>query len=315
MNATKGDAWKVLEAMLRLKKKKNYSIIIGAEATEAPESYGILEVNGDDVTGIVEKPQKKGSGLRSNAVYLMHKDFFSHLKSVKPHEHSVIHALQDYIKKEKNVGAARCGKTISLKYPWHVLEVNKILLELGKPRISKKAKIHKTAVIQGRVTIGDKASIAPYVVIEGPAYVGEGTEIRSNCLLRPYSSVGRNCVIGFGTEIKNSVIYDRSKTHKNFFGDSVVDEDCRPGWGTVTANRRLDRKNIFVRVNEKEVDTGTTSLGAFLGKGVHTGILCALMPGVRIGADAFIGPNTPVIGDIQDRETIYAEFKWVKKRK
>ena len=83
----------------------------------------------------------------------------------------------------------------------------------------------------------------------------------------------------------------------------------------MTANRRLDRKNIFVRVNEKEVDTGTTSLGAFLGKGVHTGILCALMPGVRIGADAFIGPNTPVIGDIQDRETIYAEFKWVKKRK
>ncbi len=315
MNATKGDAGKVLEPMLRLKKKKDYNIIIGAEETVAPETYGVLEVNGDDITGIVEKPQGKGTGLRSNGVYLMQRNFFNYLKSVKPHEHSVVHALQDYIKKEKNVGAARCGKTISLKYPWHVLEVNKTLLDLSKPRISRKARIHKSAVIEGKVIIEDKVTIAPNVVIEGPAYVGEGTEIRSNCLLRPYSSVGRNCVLGFGTEIKNSVIYDRTKTHNNYLGDSVVDEDCRPGWGTVTANRRLDRKNIFIRVNEKEIDTGTTSLGAFLGKGVHTGILCALMPGVRIGPGALIGPNTPVMGDVQDGETVYAKFETVKKKK
>jgi bifunctional UDP-N-acetylglucosamine pyrophosphorylase/glucosamine-1-phosphate N-acetyltransferase len=47
------------------------------------------------------------------------------------------------------------------------------------------------------------------------------------------------------------------------------------------------------------VDSGQRKLGAIFGDGVKTGINVSIFPGVKIGADAWIGPGAIVRTDVQ----------------
>ena len=50
-----------------------------------------------------------------------------------------------------------------------------------------------------------------------------------------------------------------------------------------------------------------------MGENSKTGINCSLMPGVLIGSNCNIGPNSVVFENIEDNTTFYTEFKGIKK--
>jgi bifunctional UDP-N-acetylglucosamine pyrophosphorylase/glucosamine-1-phosphate N-acetyltransferase len=79
----------------------------------------------------------------------------------------------------------------------------------------------------------------------------------------------------------------------------VIGADCNLGAGTITANLRLDDGPVKVLVRDKVLDSGQRKLGAFIGDGVKTSIGASIMPGVKIGASAWIGP-TVVYKDVEE---------------
>jgi len=176
--------------------------------------------------------------------------------------------------------------------------VVKYFLDKELPRVSSTASISPSATVDGRVTIAENVRVLENTVIRGPAYIGRNTVIGNNCLVRDYSHICDDCVIGFSTEIKGSYVGRRCWTHMNYVGDSVIGEECNFGAGTITANWRLDEKTVPVRIEGKPVDTGREKFGAVIGNGCRTGVNASIMPGIKIGPGALIGPGVVVSADL-----------------
>jgi bifunctional UDP-N-acetylglucosamine pyrophosphorylase/glucosamine-1-phosphate N-acetyltransferase len=70
------------------------------------------------------------------------------------------------------------------------------------------------------------------------------------------------------------------------------------GAGTIVANLRFDDKPVKMMISGKLVDSGRRKLGVVLGDDVQTGINVSLMPGVKIGSGAVVGPGMTVVRDV-----------------
>lgn len=193
----------------------------------------------------------------------------------------------------------------AVKYPWHLLHLLPALLQelpSGRTR-HKESEIHETAVIEGNVVIEEGVRILPHAVIIGPSTIGKGTIVGNNALVRG-SSIGEKCVIGFGTEVKNSVLASHVWTHSTYIGDSVIGENVSFGAGCVTGNLRLDEGEISSQVGGDKVETGLTKFGTAIGDHCRIGIHVGINPGVKIGRDTFVGGGCMVGQDIPDQSFV-----------
>jgi len=299
-----------------LEKSKKENLVLLGKKTSQPWNYGILKLKGDKVEEIIEKPKKgkEPSKIRIVGIYLLPLNFFDYYKKIKEHTYTYEDTLQLYMK-ENDVRVLIIEKEIvSLKYPWDLFQVNKSLMDMYlKPKISQTAKIAKNTTIEGKVFIGEGVNIFESATIKGPCYIGENSIIGNNSLIREYTNVEQNSLIGANAEVVRSIFQENVHVHSGFFADSVVSPDCNIGAGTITANVRLDRKNIESAVNGEKIDTSLKSFGAVLGQNTRIGIHVSLMPGVLIGSNSIIGPRSLVMENIEDNTLFYTKFKGIKK--
>jgi bifunctional UDP-N-acetylglucosamine pyrophosphorylase/glucosamine-1-phosphate N-acetyltransferase len=127
-----------------------------------------------------------------------------------------------------------------IKYPWHIFKVMEYMLDNAEPCIASSARISKKATIEGKVVLGENVRVLENAVIRGPVYVGPNSIIGNSALVRDYSHIGASSVVGYSTEVKHSYIGDNCWFHSNYVGDSIIDDNCSLGSGTVLANFRLD---------------------------------------------------------------------------
>jgi bifunctional UDP-N-acetylglucosamine pyrophosphorylase/glucosamine-1-phosphate N-acetyltransferase len=185
-----------------------------------------------------------------------------------------------------------------IKYPWHMFKVMEYFLDNAQPYIASSAHISEKANIEGKVILSDNVKVLENAVIRGPVYIGANSIIGNNALVRDYSHIGSNSVIGYSTEVKHSYVGNNCWFHSNYIGDSIVDDDCSLGAGTVLANFRLDERDIQIKVGDSLIDTGYDKLGAIVGRGCRIGVNASLMPGVRVGPDSFVGPQVCLRQDL-----------------
>jgi len=198
----------------------------------------------------------------------------------------------------------------AIKYPWHIFGVVRYFLDRCKPSISPSAQISPKAVVEGRVIIEDDVRVLENAVIRGPAYIGAKSIIGNGALIRDYSHIGRNCVVGYCTEVKGSYIGDGCWFHSSYVGDSIIDDNCSLAAGTVLANFRFDEKNIKVSVGGESIDTGLDKFGAIMGSDSKTGINASIMPGVRIGPNSFVGSHVCLMKDLPPNRMVLMEPRY-----
>ena len=197
-----------------------------------------------------------------------------------------------------------------IKYPWHIFKVMEYFLDNAQPYIASSACISEKASIEGKVILRDNVRVLENAVIRGPVYIGANSIVGNNALVRDYSHIGSNSVIGYSTEVKHSYIGDNCWFHSNYIGDSIVDDNCSLGAGTVLANFRLDEGNIQIKVAGSLVDTGYDKLGAIVGRGCRIGVNASLMPGVRVGPDSFVGPQVCLRQDLGASKMVLLESRY-----
>jgi len=86
--------------------------------------------------------------------------------------------------------------------------------------------------------------------------------------------------------------------HLSYVGDSILGEGCSLGAGTITANLRFDNAKVKSKVRGALVASNRRKLGAILGDKVKTGINVSILPGVKIGSGAWLGPGAIVEKDV-----------------
>lgn len=317
LNAERIDAREHIGLILDKFRNDGSKLILLAGKTETPWLYGILKVKGGKMIDLIEKPEpgKEPSDLKVVGTYFLPKEFLTYLKKVPVDMYSLEQAFISYAK-DKEIEVIDINRdTFSLKYPWHLFDMKKYLFNrFLEERIDKTAEIAESAKIQGKVFIGENVKIFEGAVIKGPCYIGNNCIIGNNALVREYTSLEKGCLVGGFAEITRCIFQEDAHTHSGYFGDSVLGKGCRIGAGTVTANIRIDRKEIKSEVKKKEINTRLKQLGSIIGKNTKIGINVSLMPGVLIGSGCNIGPHSIVLNNIEDNTTFYTKAESVIKK-
>lgn len=285
------------------------SYLAGVERDDYfPGGYLIVDSQ-DRINGIVEKPGE--ANRPSNLVSLVahiHADATKLMQAIEaqykiaatPDDH--YERAMDALMPEQVFKVARYrGHWSALKYPWHVLDImDYFLSQIKGQTVEEGAFVHKNAALVGDVFIAAGAKVFPGAAVVGPAYIGSGTIVGNNALVRA-SMVLDHCEVGYTTEVARSYVADHCSMHACRVLDSVFAPNVNFSAGCTTANLRMDRSSVSMRVKGEKMDTGRSKLGAVIGQGAFLGVDVMTMPGIKIGEGAQVGPGAHVYSDLSDR--------------
>lgn len=269
-----------------------------------PEHYGIVKHENQYITDILEKPKpnEAPTNLANAGIYVFSKGIFEKIRQTQlsPRgELEITDTFKRIIEEKSPILAVQIptDEWLDIGRPWDLLEANKWALSRIMPKVN--GKIEDNVHLIGAVTVCEGACVRSGGYVEGPTFIGENSDIGPNCYIRPYTHIGKQVHIGNACEIKNSIIMNNTKIgHLSYVGDSVIGEGCNFGAGTLIANYRFDAMTVKMMVKEQVLDSGRAKLGVFLGDNVKTGINTALMPGVKVGNNCWIGPNVVLYRDL-----------------
>lgn len=198
-----------------------------------------------------------------------------------------------------------------VEYPWEVLaNIGDFIIELGKTL--PKDKFDHT---QEDIWIAKDVTIAKTATLNGPLIIDEGTEVRPGAFIRGKVIVGKDCVVGNSTELKNVVLFNTVQVpHYNYVGDSILGTHSHMGAGSITSNVKSDKTLVVVKDGEEKIETGLKKFGAMLGDYVEVGCGSVLNPGTVIGRNVNIYPLSSVRGVVKANSIYKKQGEIVEKR-
>ncbi|MFR8738253.1 MAG: UDP-N-acetylglucosamine pyrophosphorylase [Eubacterium sp.] len=197
------------------------------------------------------------------------------------------------------------------EYPWEVLaDIGDFILKLGdklpKDEFTKKG---------DNIWIHKSVTIAPTATLNGPLIIDEGTEVRPGAFIRGKAIVGKNCVVGNSTELKNVVLFNTVQVpHYNYVGDSILGTHSHMGAGSITSNVKSDKTLVVVKDGDERIETGLKKIGAMLGDYVEVGCNSVLNPGTMIGRHTNVYPLSCVRGVIPENSIFKNKDEIVSKK-
>ena len=182
-----------------------------------------------------------------------------------------------------------------LKFPWEVLpKLKDFIIKLGETlpedRYARKGE---------NIWIAKSAKVFPSAYIAGPCIIDEDAEVRHCAFIRGSAIVGKGCVVGNSTELKNVILFNKVQVpHYNYVGDSILGFKAHMGAGSITSNVKSDKTLVVVKSDGENIETGLKKFGAMLGDNVEVGCNSVLNPGTVVGRSTNIYPTSCVRGYI-----------------
>ena len=177
-----------------------------------------------------------------------------------------------------------------LKFPWEVLPIIKLGETLPEDRYERKGE---------NIWIAKSARVFPSAYIAGPCIIDEDAEVRHCAFIRGSAIVGKGCVVGNSTELKNVILFNKVQVpHYNYVGDSILGFKAHMGAGSITSNVKSDKTLVVVKSDGENIETGLKKFGAMLGDNVEVGCNSVLNPGTVVGRSTNIYPTSCVRGYI-----------------
>ncbi|HOJ95811.1 MAG TPA: sugar phosphate nucleotidyltransferase [Methanospirillum sp.] len=274
---------------------------MGVFTSSHPQDYGVVTMEADVITGLEEKSLHPPSDLINAGMYLFEPGIFDHLRTITSSprgELELTDALMTYIE-HGTLRGVHLEYWADMGSPWDLLGVHEEMMKTIEPE--QKGVIEAGVTIHGNVQIGSGTVILAGSYIEGPCIIGSDCRIGPHAYIRPGTAIGNSCHIGHSSEIKNSIIMDRTNVpHFSYVGDSIIGSGCNLGAGTKIANLRHDKGTIIIGGS----DTRRRKFGAVIGDDVLFGINCSVNVGSVIGNHCRIGPHALVEGILHDNTVI-----------
>jgi len=273
---------------------------VAVKRVENPSAYGVVQRDGDELTGLVEKPDDPPTNLANLGLYALPRSTFELIEGVERSprgEYELTDAILSLIERgERVVPVEHDGAWLDVGRPWELLDATELLLGELPRRLD--GDVEEGATVRGEVVVEQGARVRSGAYLEGPVLVQSGADVGPNAYVRGASVLGPDVRVGNAVEVKNSVLMAGTNVgHLSYVGDSVLGRDVNFGAGTTVANLRHDDENVTMRVKGESVDTGRRKLGVAVADGVKTGIDTSLNAGIKLGRDARTIPGETVLKD------------------
>lgn len=181
----------------------------------------------------------------------------------------------------------------SSEYPWEILSKIKSFI---RNFIDTGASGFRE--IRDGVFVGKNVKIHESAIIEAPAIICDETEIRPGAYIRGNVIIGKNCVIGNSSELKESILLDFVQVpHYNYVGNSILGNHSHMGASSICSNLKSDGKNVIIHA-DIDYQTNLRKVGAILADYADIGCGSVLNPGTIIGKNTSVYPLTMVRGVI-----------------
>ncbi len=168
---------------------------------------------------------------------------------------------------------------------------------VGKPPVLGKRSTAVETELEPLV-VGEGSAILAGAVVFAGTRLGRGVIVGDQACVRESCEVGDDVVIGRGVLLENEVaVGARTKIQANAYvtRGSVLEEDVFIAPCVVTTN-----DNFMGRTERRhELRKGPT-----IRRGARVGAGAVLLPGVEVGADAFVGAGAVVLHDVPPRAVV-----------
>ncbi len=246
---------------------------------ESSKEFGNVYLDHEmKISRLVEKPQANQANYVFAGMFVLFPKIFERLAE---NQNDIFRSYEQLI---ASSGLQAClweKGWIDMIHPWHILDANRMLMSSWQTaEIDSTVKLLGHVHLEGAVRIGPDVTIESGTVLKGPCYIGSNSYVGNNSLIRNFSAIGPDSMVGYGSELKNCVLFGNNDVGRlSFVGDSVLGENVKSGSGLTTVNHTVDYSRITCSSNSDSVETGLTKLGVFIGDSVSIGARHTLGPG------------------------------------
>ena len=246
---------------------------------ESSKEFGNVYLDHEmKISRLVEKPQANQANYVFAGMFVLFPKIFERLAE---NQNDIFRSYEQLI---ASSGLQAClweKGWIDMIHPWHILDANRMLMSSWQTaEIDSTVKLLGNVHLEGAVRIGPDVTIESGTVLKGPCYIGSNSYVGNNSLIRNFSAIGPDSMVGYGSELKNCVLFGNNDVGRlSFVGDSVLGENVKSGSGLTTVNHTVDYSRITCSSNSDLVETGLTKLGVFIGDSVSIGARHTLGPG------------------------------------
>jgi glucose-1-phosphate thymidylyltransferase len=192
--------------------RRGLDCLVGVCPVKNPSRFGVVEMDGDRIVNLVEKPKEPKSDLALVGVYVFGPAIFDAVRKIKPswrNELEITDAIQSLLSDGKKVAAERVtGWWKDTGNPSDLLEANQLVL--SGLETSMEGTVSEATHITGSLALGSGSTIIGEVTVRGPVIIGRNCAIGPDVFLGPYTSIDDECTVK-NSEIENSIVMKGSR--------------------------------------------------------------------------------------------------------
>jgi glucose-1-phosphate thymidylyltransferase len=219
---------------VELFEREHPAAIVGATRVPDPRPYGVVELAGEKIVSIEEKPARPRSDLALIGVYLF-----------TPAIHPIIDALRPSRRGELEITDAiwrlhASGQRVLVQqvsgwwkdtgHPEDLLEANdRVLASRSEALFRREGTIAPGARLRGHVAIGAGTVVEEGCEIEGPTVIGERVTVGAGTRIGAYTAIGDRVELR-GAHVGRSIVLEGAVLEGNLsLRDSIVGRNVRIG--------------------------------------------------------------------------------------
>lgn len=204
-----------VEKFVQLYTAEQADAVVGAMPVAHPEQYGVVELDGERIRSIEEKPTQPRSNLALIGVYLFGPAIHPVVAGLRPSkrgELEITEAIWQLVQSGKRVIVHPVqGWWKDTGRPEDLLDANELVLGSMRPEeFRREGAVARGAHVEGLVGLGRGSTIEAGAEVVGPAVFGSGVHIRSGGRIGPFTALGDGVTVS-NASIRRSIVLEGSE--------------------------------------------------------------------------------------------------------
>jgi len=206
--------------------------VLGVTPVLHPSRYGVVELDGERIVSIVEKPAQPRSNLALTGVYAFSRAIHPIIERLKPSargELEITDAIWQLHAGGGRIAVQRVdGWWKDTGRPEDLLEANENVLRTRPTEaFAVEGVVEAGAELAGPVALGAGSILERNSRVTGPTVIGAGVRIEASSRIGPYSAIGDRCVVRHATIERSILLEDVEVDGALQLTDSIIGRGAR----------------------------------------------------------------------------------------